>query len=148
LKLAGMWRSLSGFGDLDVHWEKNMEFKENLDLVVDYTKKFIDTVTPVAKQAYEIGLMTLQIDAAQSLILGAISVAFLVFFIRKMNGKYKSEDDLFDDPMAPFYVVGGGILGVASIVGAFTTILNVWVWVKLIRPELWLAHQAIEKLLK
>lgn len=138
-----------------------MSTKENLDLVIGYTKQFIDSVTPIAKQAYEIGLLTLRIDAANSILLclaGLVGVVLVLRFLwadyaaakvkanlsgsRSMNSV---EDHLIC--MGIFHVLGG--IGVCIIgIVAVVSLLNVWLWTKLIAPELWLAHQAVEKLIK
>lgn len=141
-----------------------MEVKENLDLVLAYTKQFIDAVTPVAKQAYEIGLLTLRIDAAHSILLnvaGVIAVIFILRLIWTDWNKAKAKAALPENAnnmwknSADDHMIGMGIPHVAISIIAFVIgfistlgLLNVWMWTKLFAPELWLAHQAVEKLLK
>lgn len=140
-----------------------MEAKD-IDLIVDYTRKFIDAVTPVAKQAYEIGLLTLRIDAAQliagsviALIAVAICLRFLFADYRRAKVKAELPENAKDmwkmDPS--FHLMGGGVPHVLGAIISFFVILfsvanllSLWLWAKLFAPELWLAHIAVEKLLK
>lgn len=139
-----------------------------LDKAVEYTKQFINAATPVVKQAYEIGLVTLQIDAIQALVycfIGLfIAIGLLIFIIKaikkasalallanKDGGKRKNQycaDDYSD------YLAGDGVPHVLSglislIIGlsGLINVLNVWLWVKLFQPDLWLAHMAIQKII-
>lgn len=131
-----------------------MELKENLDVVIEYTKQFIDTVTPAAKQAYEVGLLTLQIDAVGQLVAALIAwfVVAMVFYVvyRIYKWDFDPKNDVDPDQGYTTFLAGcGGLLisGV-SLLSWGTNLFSVWVWVKLLRPELWLAHQALEKILK
>lgn len=67
-----------------------MDTNQILTQAQAYLSKFIDAAVPVAKQAYEIGLLTIQIDALQT-ILGAILIAVASFvllrFLRKSKAK-------------------------------------------------------------
>ncbi|HJV52809.1 MAG TPA: hypothetical protein VJ652_15180 [Noviherbaspirillum sp.] len=161
----------------------------NIDKVVDYTKQFIEAATPIAKQAYEIGLLTVRIDAAASLIPSIIlTIVCSIIAVRLLSNalKKKSESDSWCNEKARderdrknagappqnsvykqihlieprdwkefcpivlspewHYVAGGICSGVVLLCIPF--IMDVWLWVKLFAPDLWLAHQAIEKLLK
>lgn len=138
--------------------------KEIVELAVGYTKQIVEALTPLAKQAYEIGLLTLQIDAAQVLVVSILMVIFggivmwkIVQDIKRAiklaelpenKSRYSTcsfTDHLFAEGV--FHFIGGAIVsfgGVAGLIG----MLKIWLWVKLFSPELWLAHQAVEKILK
>lgn len=139
-------------------------FKENLDLVLQYTKQFIDAAMPVAQQAYEIGLLTLRIDAAQSVVWALLGVGVALLVGRKIKADFAAAKakanlpenkenvwrrDATDHMPADgfFHILAGIFAAVGGIIGAIG-IVNVWTWVKLIAPQIWLAHQAIEKLVK
>ncbi|KAF3997521.1 hypothetical protein [Glaciimonas immobilis] len=138
------------------------EFKENIDVVVAYTKQFIDAAAPIAKQGYEIGLMTIRIDALRVLIPSLVVLVFVLLAFRKIRIDYSAAKILANLPdqrshmrHPSDHMAGDGIpyliVGFVSIVIAFpavTAILNIWIWAKLFAPQLWLAHQAIEKLIK
>lgn len=112
---------------------------------LEVTKNLIDAATPVAKQAYEIGLMTLQVDALASLVPALLvfiaSVVLFVYLIKAVLADY----------YLPFEG-GPHFFGICvSVISAGITLVwlfDIWLWVKLFKPELWLVHQAIEKLVK
>ena len=134
-----------------------------------YLGKFIDAAVPVAKQAYEIGLLTIQIDALQT-ILGAVLIAVASFVLLRFlrNSKAKSfvqakavAKDKFNyekesvqieyatknwTTYSVFDAFGWGLSHVPSLFGILLStvmLCNIWLWVKLFKPELWLAKQAI-----
>lgn len=135
----------------------------DIDKIVGYTKQFIDAATPIAKQAYEIGLVTLRIDAAQAILVGFVVGLAAVLILRKVIADVKEAGRKAQLPEnngrlyqgdASYHLPGMGILhfisGMAALLaGIFSAclLLNAWVWVKLISPELWLAHKAVEKLI-
>lgn len=137
----------------------NQYVQEALDL----TKQLIEAATPIVKQAYEIGLLTLRIDAAQDvvcalglLIFGSLGLWKVIKDVKEAKRTsqlpeniHKSYNDLDK------YLTGGGVFhffGGFAALAAFgfgvVQTLSLWMWVKLFSPELWLAHQAIEKLTK
>lgn len=138
--------------------------KEVVDLAVGYTKQIVEALTPVAKQAYEIGLVTLQIDAAQSLLLSAACVAGWAFVTLWLVKDYKAGKIVAQHPdnkydtyrRSPSYhmpgegcphIVAFVLTTFLGVLGSFK-ILSIWAWVKLFQPELWLAHMAVEKIIK
>lgn len=144
---------------------------EMLDKAVEYTKQFIDAAMPVAKQAYEIGLLTLRIDAIQSLVvIFAIlitSITLLIVLGRQLNDavnkarvKDKERGDSYSSPIKyeettfSYYLPLDGIVHVGlliiSTIALFPSLIglfNIWLWVKLFSPDLWLAHIAILKII-
>lgn len=139
-----------------------METSE-LDKAVEYTKQFIEAAMPVAKKAYEIGLMTLRIDAVQSLVFAVALLTFAILVGRKIRRDWveakriaKSPDERgrgynVDKPSSHlpadgFFHLIGTLAAASSFAISMIDILNIWLWVKLFAPELWLAHRAIEKL--
>lgn len=128
-------------------------------------QKLIAVATPVAKQAYEISLLTLQIDTIQdvlTLLTGVIIGAILLGTLRRYvntskaeaaahniaNTSYRQREWLYYTPLdMPGYVCIWLLCAIPSIIGLLG-MLNIWLWVKLFRPELWLVHMAIEKLVK
>lgn len=123
-----------------------MEASE-LDKAVEYTKQFIEAATPIAKRAYDIGLVTLRIDAAQSIVFAVAMLIAAIFIVRRVRSDWSKAEaadeylpaDGVPHVLASIFAAIGGIYGVAAI-------LNVWLWMKLVSPELWLAHRAIEKI--
>lgn len=120
-----------------------------LDKVVTYTKQFYEAALPVAKKAYEIGLLTLQIDAIASLTYAALAMVgcglltYLWYRLFKYDVSLKS--NAMNKGLATgvgflCWVFGGGFLFLKWACDLF----SVWLWVKLFHPDLWLAHMAIE----
>lgn len=114
-------------------------------------QKVIAAATPIAVKAWEISLLTLQIDALATIVpltVGAIVMAvvthktytWMVSMMPKWDREYCHPMSFF----GPAFVIG-----LASVVAVLVfQLVNVWLWVKLFMPELWLAHMAIEKLVK
>lgn len=134
-----------------------------LDKAVAYTKQFIDAAMPVAKQAYEIGLITLRIDAAQSIVFCLLLIVFATLGIKRVRADYRAakvtaalpenksdvwkRDATGHMPLDGFpHIVVSIACSAAGIVAVFN-LLNVWMWAKLFAPELWLARQAIAKII-
>lgn len=123
------------------------ETKAVLDVAVNYTKQIVDALTPIAKQGYEVGLTTLRIDAVSDLV-----VAFLLILIFCVGAvslfKWVEPRRGSDEGEGAFVVTL--FLGASFIAWAFSIwhLFSVWIWVKLFHPDLWLAHMAIEKILK
>ena len=146
-----------------------MDTNQILTQAQAYLGKFIDAAVPVAKQAYEIGLLTIQIDALQT-ILGAVLIAVASFVLLRFlrNSKAKSfvqakavAKDKFNyekesvqieyatknwTTYSELVLSNWGLSHVPSLFGILLStvmLCNIWLWVKLFKPELWLAKQAI-----
>jgi hypothetical protein len=134
-----------------------------LDKAVEYTKQFIEAAMPIAKRAYEIGLLTLRIDAVQVIVSATAFLALGLLVARRVRSdwikakalaaspenkqSYTSQhisDHLPGDGMLHFFAMVGSMFAIG---GACIGLFNIWLWVKLVSPELWLAHRAIEKVL-
>lgn len=116
-------------------------------------QKVIAAATPIAQKAWEISMLTLQIDALSALVLlvvGAIGCVIglrVVWLLHKrivangMNAGW--------EPLAYLCVILPASIGmVVVLIQNAYAMCNAWLWVKLFKPELWLAHMAIEKLIK
>lgn len=128
---------------------------EYVNATMAMIQKLIAVATPVAKQAYEISLLTLQIDAGAALFKALLFVLFgfftLCFSYRAIQWdllKNEKEEVVPQGMVAVFLGGSAGIVGIACICVNISTLLSIWLWVKLFRPELWLVHMAIEKLVK
>jgi hypothetical protein len=134
-----------------------------LDKAVTYTKQFIDAAMPVAKQAYEIGLITLRIDAAQAIVFCLLLTVFATLGIKRVRADYtaakaraalpENKSDVWKRDASDHMPLDGFLHSIVSIICLVTGIcaafnlLSVWLWVKLFAPELWLARQAIAKII-
>jgi hypothetical protein len=155
-----------------------MFMNEYANAALAMMKQIIAAATPVAIKAWEISLLTLQIDAFSVLFLATVGVVLTIVLrrwleftrkdaviratveqakrmteneVRRSKGERLWSDvtwwdytEIYDKPgwtISCLFALTPGILGAVFL-------LNIWLWVKLIRPELWLAHVAIEKLVK
>jgi hypothetical protein len=131
-----------------------MAFKENLDLVLQYTKQFIDAAMPVAKQAYEVGLLTLRIDAVAILVQASVATVAIILISVAMCKihKWDMSANVGDATVKWLPTLFAALIGVGVNVILYLSwardLHSVWVWTKLLAPELWLAHEAIEKVMK
>lgn len=146
-----------------------MDTNQILTQAQEYLGKFIDAAVPVAKQAYEIGLLTIRIDALQTimigLVIGVVSILMLrwlhsvrikaMSFAKQVNKeRYPNSSEtnqldvakrewtkytFFDEPG---YFASHLPAFVGLAISAYM-LCNIWLWVKLFKPELWLAKQAI-----
>ena len=121
-----------------------MDYNLILQKVSEFTDKFITAAMPVAKKAYEIGLLTLQIDAL-SVLVPALIVLLASGYVWYKVVKFLKNSNAWDS--YPQIVIPMGMVGWIPPAWSAITLLNIWIWVKLFKPELWLAHQAIETVL-
>jgi hypothetical protein len=134
--------------------------KEVMDAAVGYAKEFVEALTPIAQKAYETGLLTLQIDAAQGIVSAIAALVIGALGLRKIIADYRDAKRASKLPenrgsWVTYYLPLDGMphifIGMACsfglVIGA-CNLLSIWLWVKLFSPDLWLAHQAVEKLLK
>lgn len=143
--------------------------KEVVELTAWYTKQIVEALTPIAKQAYDVGLLTLRIDALATLIPSAIIFLLCAYILYRVvqhvkdaseyaenanaghegfKKRYTYLDDSASDHINVYFIAPASAFGILGLVAGFINIINLWLWTKLFSPELWLAHQAVEKLLK
>jgi hypothetical protein len=135
-----------------------------LNAVTVQVTKMVEYLTPIAKQAYEVGLLVIRIDGLATLIPMIIMFLVSIGFLYKSWTAYTKYRDLaikfnlentdryprdFTD-FAPGAGIATIFIGVFSIMGlilSLTVLLQVWLWVKVFYPQLWLAHEAMLKVL-
>lgn len=131
-----------------------MDTADLVSKAAEYTEKFVQAALPVAKKAYEIGLLTLRIDGIQSII---TSVLFLIigglgaYYARyswKYATQYSNEHPGEEDNPLYVWSVVVYIAAAITLSTALYHLIDVWVWIKMIQPDLWLAHAAIQKALE
>lgn len=122
-----------------------MDYSKLMEQAAAYTQKFVDAAMPVAQKAYEIGLLTIQIDALQSIVLSIVGFIWCYVFYKLV--KTSIRNNWAPEIAVPMYVLGG-LVTIGSTASSVVTFFNIWLWVALFKPELWLAKQAIEKVLE
>lgn len=129
-----------------------------IDQIVEYTKKFIEAATPIARQAYELGLLTLRIDAISTLVPTLVVLVAVFFVFRKIAADWRVASAKRDESSKSYlnvtyflpgsgfpHIIGGFAAAVCGVISAIV-LLDVWLYVKLFAPELWLAHMAVQKI--
>jgi hypothetical protein len=121
-----------------------------LDKAVALTKEFVAAATPIAKQAYELGLVTIQITAIQSLLVGVMWLILCGVCIHYGRKFWQSAADVpphEDKDGLQIISVFTYAAGVGTGVGFLIQFFNIWTWVALFRPDIWLVHAAIQKVM-
>lgn len=122
-----------------------------IDKIAEYTNKVIESLTPIAQKAYETGLTVIRIDALQAII----SLILLLFICIPLSiylfKKIRTERDKSIFQQSDLVMCGGSIALVFSFVISVVSAIglcNIWIWIKLFQPELWLAKTLLEKVLR
>lgn len=97
-------------------------------------------------------LMVVRIDGINDLVnLGASALAATVFTIVMYKLTKKASCNWEDgDKYFPLNMVTG-IMGILTSIWAFcsvSSLINVWLWMKLFQPKLYLAHELIKSVVK
>ena len=109
---------------------------------IELIEKFEALATDIAPDAIELGLMAARVAAVQDIVFSlAISLlAVSLLWFPKKTWKLMA-DETIDDR-----VFGTGLASIPAIItGAIGTfgLLNIWAWVGIFYPELWIAKQVL-----
>lgn len=155
--------------------------KASPDLMVkvgEYVNKVYEAALPIAKKAWEIGLLTLQVDAAGVFLFSFSMIGislFIHFRLSRFIEECQAKADKYNGDVQEFIKNAGTryyidlkpktwlefqhvfdsagvlltriVIWIPAVFGVWP-MLNIWNWAKLFVPELWLAHAAIEKLMR
>ena len=133
-----------------------------MDKVVDYATGKLDQVLEAAKvaipQATDIAVQLAWVDAFQHLMYGIASIIasiLTVLFVWKFFSLFMKEikKDYHEacDPLVAVYfvsMIAGGVGSIAFLISGLIKLLNIWVWMGLYSPQLYLIHQVIDKVVK
>lgn len=105
------------------------------ELTKQYTPEVIDSA-----------LMVVRISGVQEIVVGLVCLLISIFL--NFVGKHfyiKFSDDDNDDYIPAFLLSYGG----AIVIGGFSivTLINVWNWVAIFEPKLYLAYRVFERIL-
>ena len=127
---------------LDFLGEKGSQYITGLE---ELTKEY-------APQAVDAGFMVIKLHGYQNLVFGGFLVVFLwipIVWVWKITATdVKEETDPYgipDGAIAARVVVS--IIGISGMLIGGGKLLNLWNWVAIIEPKLWIAHRVFEKLL-
>jgi len=135
-----------------------------MNAVTAQVGKMVEVMTPIAKQAYETGLLVIRIDGLATLVPAVLTLLFSTYLIRKFYVSYKQYRDMATAhnaespsrwekdfthyaPVSGMFIIFGGALSAIAAGISIITLLNVWLWVQVFIPQLWLAHEAMLTLL-
>jgi len=114
--------------------------EDKLVYYLDQAEKFI---TENAGDALDLALFVARIDALQSLVLAlaglATGLAIHWFISMKLYSKYKANND---DDIMPLVIIPA-LISTITIVTSIVYLLNIFMWVGLFRPEVWIIHKAL-----
>ena len=96
-----------------------------------------------------------RIEAMNKLAIGFIALAVLIFLVKKgkqLHAWVKDKDNNLEveDAMPGIVVViaFGGLGAIASFIVACIMLLNIWNYVGIVKPEIYLAKKAVDKALE
>lgn len=122
---------------------------ENLEQkVIDLIDKSLETggklVDTHGQDAVDLALTVARIDAAGVIIQGAffIAVGVLAALLTKHIIKKITAGEWEELVAIVTFPIGMG--AVASLIGGAIDFINIWAWVGIFEPKLWLAHKAIQ----
>ena len=98
----------------------------------------VTMASPVWKDA----LLSIQIDSAGSIVFGILCGVIGFFFYRQTSREYKNTPD---GSIAGLCILYGLVTAIFTII-SFCNLVDVWNYVALVRPDIWLAHVAVNKI--
>lgn len=111
----------------------------------DRLQHLADAIVHAAPQVTDIALNSVRVQAAGGILGGLVAVGFAIAGGVAMRWCYRHRNDDADD--ADLWIFVGAIFFglialIGSIIGA-TQLFDIWVWVSLFHPELWIAHKLL-----
>lgn len=109
-----------------------------------------DTVVKYAPDMADTMLMIVKIDGIQrilEILMALITGLLLLYATRKSRGHQIRIDPRCDTPfiMIPISLGIGGVIATLTSICAF---INIWTWMAIFEPKLWLAKQILNKALE
>ena len=95
-------------------------------------------------------LWVTRVEAINQLGQGFIALLVLGILYKIWKGAFKFYDDWEDHYLGPV-VIGGCatlVVGLAALIFVIVNLLNIWLYVAVAKPELYLAKKAIDKVLE
>ena len=118
-------------------------------MVVGLLQDIREGIIDIAPEALDLALLAVQVDSVASLKDGAFYalVGWLIYKAGvKIGDKYGNDKDCHAMPTVVPKVIAGVIGGLFGFIGV-KTLISVWYWTGVFAPELWLAHEAVTKVL-
>lgn len=124
--------------------------------VAKLSSKLESLATEHGQVAWDLALNVARVQAASEIFAGLVALMiFLIclrFFLKgvKMGGTpVEGESSIQQDDRevkAAFIAIPSAIIGLISFVPTFLYLKDLWSWIGIVYPELYIAHQVMEKL--
>lgn len=130
----------------------NLEEKaiEVIDKAMDGVEKLSNMLSDVAVQygpeVVDAALTVVRISGAGNIVVGlTLAILPLFFFCNIKNlWKWALKHETSSDSGSLVLVVLSGMGCVASSIVSFIMLINLWTWVAIIEPKLWVAHEILK----
>lgn len=122
---------------------------EFMTQLTEYMKAMEGLVTQYAPDAINLGLNVARIHALQVVLLGVGSLALVVWGARLFEKTLKGVTRVEDMKSSELSRLVGAVflLAAPTISGFLMNVWNLWAWVGIIYPEIYLAHGIVDKYL-
>lgn len=119
-----------------------------LDALQQGTTTLGDKLVKYTPDVVDAGLWVIRIDGIQEIAIAIFCLLFFTiggyWFTKKLLSIFK---DVLDEGAIVLAIMTGGI-SITFIIISITTLLNIWNWVAIFEPKLYLAKQIIKDTLK
>lgn len=112
-----------------------------------------DLVSKYGSDAVDLGLNVIRIEGVSQILIGLVLWMFVVFGVvlfMKMNDfrKHLLSENPKNDNFAPEFAMFVGVaISIGTGFASIFFIFNIWNWVAIFAPQLYLAHKVVEKIL-
>lgn len=118
-----------------------------LELLGTKAEQYLNALEEISKQfapeAVEAAILVVQLNAINELIFSAVSVLYAWLFMKYCSQKVINA---WREMGSEGWAIGGavaGFVGFVLLICSLVTILNVWTWVALFNPKLYIARQIL-----
>jgi len=118
--------------------EKSIE-----DVVASFAGKLEALVVQHGGEAWELALLTARVDAASHLLWGLMSLIAGIVLYKLSRYSYNKAEADNSEGWGFACIISGGC-GAFAVIACFINWVNLWVWVGVFEPKLWLAYKILE----
>lgn len=122
-----------------------MDFEKYLDKAIELANKAVEQH---GQQAWDAVLLVTRTNAVQELVIGVVCLAVIINYLLWLKSSIVRVNTGKDTEVDILRCTLQGVASLFCLLGVAMTILNTWTWVALFKPELYLAKQALETIIK
>lgn len=122
-----------------------MDFEKYLDKAIEIGSKAVEQH---GQQAWDIVLFITRINAVQELVIGFVCLAIVINYLMWLKSsivKFTTGKETVADFIR---CTLQGMVSFVCLIAVIATLLNTWTWVALFKPELYIAMQALDAVIK